>query len=170
MATEYVALLHPRAFHRENGPYSNHDITPVAAGDLSGLPMRKLATEGYTTWFVIPANLTMGTGLTLKLPVVDDGADSDDLGKVVRLGITVKVIASGTDEADLDAGAATEATLDVTLDATTGQVVIGSKALTALDSAAVGDLVAIRIRRIGTATQDTCRGRIVLLGCYILNT
>jgi hypothetical protein len=34
----------------------------------------------------------------------------------------------------------------------------------------VGGMLAIRIRRIGTHANDTCKSRVILLGCYVLNT
>jgi hypothetical protein len=170
VANEFVDVLRPRDLFRENG--LPDEIALVQTGDLFGVSMRKIATEGYTAVSRIPGSLTVGTGLTFEAMIVDDGVNSADLGKVVRLGITVKKLVGGTDDGDLDSGAATEATADVTLDATTGQVVIGSIAIAnaALDSVGAGDAFAVRLRRIGTHANDTCQGRVVLLGLQVKNT
>lgn len=174
MASEFVAALQPADLQRESSMGHEPGLQLVAApgGDLRGASLPKLASQGYTCGLVIPGSLTMGTGLTFKLPITDDGSDAADLGKVVRLGVTVKLIASGADTEDLDAAAGAEQTVDVTLDSNSGEVVIGSLAIAAanLDSAVVGSLIAVRVRRVATASQDTCNGRVVLLGVYIFNT
>lgn len=177
MASEFVARLN--GLRREiDLPNRSFDRMQCPAGDLDGywLPKIKVGStaklSGYVTSFVIPASLTMGTGLTLKLPITDDGTIATDVGKVVRLGVAVKTIVSNTDNSDLETSGGTEQTVDVTLGATSGIIVIGSLAvaLANLDSAVVGSLVALRIRRVGDATQDTAVGGVILLDPYVLNT
>ena len=172
MANEDVQQLRPRDFFRESTAGTDAALSATPTGDMHGLSLPKLDSQGYTTWFTVDAALTVGTGLTFSLPVVDDGTNSDDLGKVVRLGITVKKLVSGSDTADLDTAAATESTVDVTLDATSGEITVGSKAIAnaALDSVGAGDTAMLRIRRLGTNANDTCKGRIILLGVAIKNT
>lgn len=171
MATEYVDLLRPRDLYPENGLQVQTLVLPNAA-DVPALPLNKLANFGYTAISRIPAALTVGTGLTFTVLVTDDGSDPADLGKVVRLGITVREILTTADELDLDASAATEATADVTLDATSGQVVIGSIAIAnaALDSIGAGDYFAFRIRRLADHANDTAPGRVALVAVGIANT
>jgi hypothetical protein len=170
MANEMVAVLRPVDFTRQNGPLPVNDL--VQRFSTAGLRLLKSDAQGFTALVVINNEHTMGTGLTFQAGILDDGSDANDLGKVIRLGITVRTLASGTDEPDITAAAATEQTVDVTLDATTGQIVLGSLAIANanLDSAAVGSTILVRIRRIGTASQDTCQGTAVLTHLYIRNT
>lgn len=148
------------------------NLVNTPSGDIRGVSLPKLTDQGYSFNLLIPPNLTMGTGLTLKLPLVDDGANAADLGKVVRIGVTVKKIGGSADTEDIDTGAGTEQTVDVTLDSTTGEVAIGSLAIASanLDSAAVGDLIAVRVRRVADHANDTCKGRAILIGVFVINT
>lgn len=172
MANEYVEMLRPRDFCRESATGYDAAASIAFSNDVGCLTLPKLANQGYTAPFVVDAALTVGTGLTFVPIVTDDGTNSDDLGKVVRLGITVKRLVSGSDTFDVDTNAATEATVDVTLDATSGEHVQGSCAIAnaALDSVVVGNMAVVRIRRIGTHANDTCNGRALLAGLYIKNT
>ena len=171
MANELVAELRPRDFMRANGPLSMVDVAPI--GVLGGLRLLKSDTSGFYALIRVPANLTVGTGYTAKALVVDDGADAADPGKVIVVGATLKVLASGTDYATFasdDIG--TETTASVTLDATAGQVVEGSLAVANAnaDSVGAGSWAIVRVRRIGTNASDTCLGTAILLGVHILNT
>ena len=165
-----IMQVTPFQLARENGPPWWRDFTPV--GKMGGLPMRKLATEFYDVLVTIPADATVGTGISVHLFVTDDGADAADLGKVVKFGIAAKKIASDTDTLDLTSAGGAEQTTTVTLNAAAGVVEIGTVTIAnaALDSAGAGDLVALRVRRIGTDATDTCQGRVVLCGAYVWNT
>lgn len=171
MANELVAQLPPRAWIRETA--SGYQFSDVAAptGDLVGLRLNKLDTDGYNTVFQVPASLTVGTGVTFTLLVTDGGGTPDDLGKVVHLGITVKKLASG-ETTDLDTGAGTEQTVDVTLQSTTQEVTLATKAIANanLDSVGAGDIAAVRIRRIGSNAADTANGSVILVGVFVKNT
>jgi hypothetical protein len=114
---------------------------------------------------------TFTTGLTFTLFLVDDAQDAADLGKVVRIGITVKTVVDA-ETVDLDTAAATETTQDCTLKSTSNQILVQTVAIAnaALDSLASGQAMAIRIRRIGTHANDTCNGRALLLGVSVKNT
>lgn len=171
MATEFVESLRVADLTPLSGNYG--DNSTVQVGSLRGRRLLKSDTKGYAGSLVIPANLTMGTGLTFKALLVDDGKNAADLGLVVRLGFTVKKIAPGTDTLDIAVSAGTEQTVDVTLNATAGVAVAATLAIAAanLDSAAVGDRVLVRIRRVGTASQDTCLGEVMLADpVYVFNT
>lgn len=163
-------MLLPTMFTRENGPPWDRDV--ILSNRMIGLPMRKLATEFYHALVKIPADWTVGTGLTFTTYITDDGATASDLGLVVRIGIAVKKIVSGTDTTDSSASLDTEATSDVTLNATTKVITATDKAVAnaTLDAAGAGDTILVRIRRIGTATQDTAQGAVVLLGLNVANT
>lgn len=163
-------LLLPNAFTRENGPPWQHDY--IVSNTMIGLPMRKLATEFYTALVRIPTDWTVGTGLTFTTYLTDDGKTASDLGLVVRIGIAVKKIVSGTDTTDTSASLDTEATSDVTLDETTKTIVATDKAVAnaTLDAAGAGDTILVRVRRIGTATQDTAQGNVALLALNVANT
>jgi hypothetical protein len=170
MANERVAEIYPRDLIRLNGaPIA--EVPLVYRGVAAGIRVPKADVAGFSTLLWIPAGLTIATGFTYTLAVTDDGSDSDDLGKVVRFGVTVKNIASGTDNLTAT-GAATEATVDITLDATSGEVVFSDLAIASAsqDSVATGGLALLTIRRIGTASQDTARGAVVLLGVKVRNT
>jgi hypothetical protein len=168
MASEYEVSLRPRDFMRTNGPLTTNDLAPT--GVSAGLRLLKSDVTGYTAIFRLTST-AVGTGLTVKILVVDDGKDSADLGKVVRMGAAVKLIASGTD--DLTAtGIGTEVEGSATLDATTGQAVELSIALTQAEADGIAALGwgLLRIRRIGTAATDTCQGTAILLAVEVINT
>lgn len=171
MPNEMVAVLRPRDFYRLNGAHLD-DSCLIQRGSVGGLRLLKSDTQGFTAITAINAEHTMGTGLTLSIGVLDDGGDADDLGKVVRLGVTVKTLATGADTLAIGTSAATEQTVDVTLDATSGEIVLAALAIANanLDSAAVGSTILVRVRRIGTASQDTCQGTAVMTHLYIRNT
>lgn len=172
MALEFVDILRPRDFSRETEMGYAPGMTHAPSGDLSGLPLPKLADQGYVCVSNIPGSLTVGTGLTLKVLLVDDGKSAHDLGKVVRIGITPKRLVGGADTFDLDTNAATETTVDVTLDATSGECVVGTATIAnaALDSLLVNYLFGLRVRRIGNHANDTCQGRVILMCITISNT
>lgn len=155
---------------RENAMGVDPAACRVASGDLVGVSLNKLASQGYTSMFTIPVG-TLTTGLTFKMLLTDDGTNSLDLGKVVRLGLTVKYL-SANSTTDVDTAAGDEKTVDVTLSSTSKGVAVGSLAIVNadLDSAAVGGTVALRIRRIGDHANDTCNGRVVLLHVGALAT
>jgi hypothetical protein len=168
MASEYEVSLRPRDFNRQNGPVTVNDL--VSSGLGTGLRLLKSDTAGFTAIFRATGT-AVGTGFTVKALIVDDGKDANDLGKVVRLGVTFKALASGTD--DLTAtGVGTEIEVSGTLDATTGQVVEVSQAVTQAEADGIAALGwgLFRIRRIGTATTDTCPGNPLLLAVEIINT
>jgi len=168
MASEYEVSLRPRDFMRTNGPLTTNDLAP--SGASAGLRLLKSDVTGYTAIFRATSTV-IGTGLTVKLLVVDDGKDSNDLGKVVRLGAAVKLIASGTDDLTTT-GIGTEVEGSLTLDATTGQAVELSIALTAAEADSIAALGwgMLRVRRIGTAATDTCQGTAILLAVEVINT
>jgi hypothetical protein len=173
MANELVGQFTLANMVREQTVGYNPWARAVWVGDTAGVRLNKLDTQGYVLRGNVPGNLTMGTGLTfvfeLALPDVPD-FDSD-LGKVVRLGVTAKRIISG-ESLDMDAAAATEQTVDVTLQATAALVTVATLAIANanLDSLAVNENYAARVRRIGSAAQDTCRGSVAITLITIKNT
>ncbi len=173
MAAELVADLNIGNAFKETSVGYNPWSRAVPAGDLCGIRLHKLDTCGYIWTFTIPGSLTMGTGLTLTFTVVlpDTPDFAADVGKVVRLGVTAKRLADG-ETTDIDTAAATEQTKDITLDATAGKVDVSTLAIANanLDSAAVGDRIALRVRRIGSHANDTAAGSVVLLGIGVANT
>jgi len=171
MADEFVGSWNPADFFRESGLGYERGMATALSGDMGGLSLPKLADQGYTTIGRIPASLTVGTGLTFALILTDDGSNANDLGKVVRIGLTVKKVAND-ETTDIDTGAATESTVDITLSSTSGGLVLATKAIAnaALDSVGAGDHFLLRVRRVSSATQDTCNGRVILLGITVKNT
>jgi hypothetical protein len=173
MAAELVADLNIGNAYKETAVGYNPWARAVALGDMCGLRLHKTDANGYVWTFTIPGSLTMATGLTLTFTTcLQDVPDfAADVGKVVRLGVTFKRLADG-ETTDIDTAAATEQTKDITLDATAGKVDVATLAVAAanLDSAVVGDRVAVRVRRIGSHANDTAQGSIVLLGIGVANT
>jgi hypothetical protein len=189
MSTELVAALRPTDLQRETD-FGNDWSTALvltpgeseqtgAAGDIRGVGLNKYKTAtnlvklGYTSLFRIPANLTMGTGLTFKVYLTDDGKNSLDLGAKCYVGITTKRMAADA-TVNVDSGGGTETLASVTLSSTSGGIAIGSIAIVTANlgtSVVVGDLLLVRIRRKGTdATNDTAPGRVILLGIEVQNT
>jgi hypothetical protein len=171
MASEYVDFLRPRDFGRLNGASVN-EVDMVPRNSALGIRLLKSDSAGFSALAQIPGSLTISTGLTLAIGLVDDGADSNDPGKVIRVGVTVKKIAGGTDSYDIATNAGTEQTVDVTLNSTAGVAVQGSLAITNanLDSAGAGDTILIRLRRLGTASADTLVGPAILTFVGVKNT
>lgn len=169
MSNELVDFVRPRDLTRLNGVLTTNELMP--SNSLAGVRMTKADTSGFTFEVVIPANLTMGTGLTFVLTVVDDGSFStNDLGKAVHLGITPKVIADNTDNLDIGTAAAAETLATGVLSNTAGVVRLVPVPVTALDSAVVGSTLLVRVRRLGTDAADTCGSTIILMGIRIYNT
>jgi hypothetical protein len=185
MASEFVAHFNPTDFQRETDfgrePEMNQIVNLNAGNDLYGLSLPKyqrgnLVSYGYVTTFRVPKNLTVGTGLTFVFYLSDDGTNSADLGTGVKLGVTLLDITQGPSNFNLDVAKtelATEVTVTATLAATTGvasvtTLNIASASLPA--SLAAGDVLAMRVRRIGTNAADTCNGRVILYCVEVNNT
>lgn len=156
-----VIELGPHTLIPLNGPVSQPRL--LAMSSTAGVLLTNGDSYGFGAVRKCPYS-TLTTGLTFDLMVTDDGSDATDLGKAVVLGVTVKKLVSGTDTLDIGTDAATEATTTITLDATSGQVVTGSVAITSLDSITAGDWMLIRIRRVGSHVSDTANGPAVLVG------
>ena len=193
MASEFVATLRPQDFQRETDLGNDGSVslvlapgealgsaggTNVPSGDIRGLSLPRYLTAtnvahyGYVALFRIPASLTMGTGLTFKVYLTDDGRNAADLGLVVAVGIGLKRLAANATD-DEDVGGATEVITPCTLSTTSSGVSITSIAIATAAlpaSAAVGDLLLLRIRRVGTNSGDTCGGRAILLQVEVQNT
>ena len=167
MATTNTLLtLLPQDASPESGgnPIGGPANTPVPVGLASGLGYNKSTDSGAVWVQRLPATAALATGATFVLMVADD-VNNPGAGLVARFAVTVKKLATGTDVVTV-AGAGTETTVDLTLPATPGIVLTGTVAIVVanMDGAAASDWVLIRVRRIGTAAQDTHRGRVVLLG------
>lgn len=126
---------------------------------VSGLAFDAAADEA-AFWKV--EALSYGSGnLTLDLWWYADTATSG----VVRWGGAIAAITANTDTQDIETdGLATEATSDDTHLGTTGQRVHkDTVTISSLDSIAAGDLVFLRIRRVGSNGADTMTGDAILL-------
>jgi hypothetical protein len=161
-----------------------YNLTPQSTvyatsnGASRGLSLPKLIQaqliEYYNGMWILPTLVAVGTGLTHKLVITDDGTDANDLGKVVRIGITPFNLSTALTVVDwsLAASQGTETFANLTLGSTTGLPKILSIAIVAanLASLASGNLYGIRIRRVGDNAADTCNGRVILLGGEITDT
>lgn len=169
MANELIAQLGPRDLISEGTLGGEASMNLARSGDFQGCRFRKNSVFSQ----VVPishAN-TFTTGVTITFILVDDGTDAADLGKVIRIGVTPKRMVTG-ESTNIDVGAAAETTLDVTLQAVAGNVVVANMPIlnAALDSLATGEALGLRIRRVGNVSQDTCNNPVILLMVAIKNT
>jgi hypothetical protein len=168
-------------FRESSGGYdlSNQScLYQTANGASRGVSLQKLIQsqlkEYYNAMFILPTLVALGTGLTHRLILTDDGQNSADLGTVVRIGITPFNLSTALTVVDwsLAASQGTETFANVTLGATTGIPVIASIPIVVanLASLAAGSIYGMRIRRVGDNAADTCANRVILLGGVITDT
>lgn len=168
--TELISYVRPQDFVPEAG--FAYPPRLVQVGGLVGYAMNKLDTQGVQFEIRVPALGTpLSTGLTFQTMLVDDPNNSDP-GKVVHLGITVKLLATGADSLVIGTAGATEQLFDVTMPATSGLVILTSTAIANanLDTAVAGARLLIRVRRNGSHANDTHKGRVVLGAVSISDT
>jgi hypothetical protein len=161
MATTNTILnLRPQDAFAESG---GNPAPQIPVGLCSGLGFNKSQDSGAVWVTRLPATASLATGASMVLMLADD-VNNPDPGKVVRMAVTYKKLATGTDVLDVS-GAGTETTVDVTMPATAGVIVTAAVAIVVanMDGIAASDWCLTRVRRIGTAAQDTHRGRVVLL-------
>jgi hypothetical protein len=182
MAGEILAQFNPSDLFRESSKgydaVAQTAVYQTANGASRGLSLPKFISaqlkEYYNGQWYVPAAVALGTGLTFKFLVVDDGTDAADLGKVIQLEVTPFNLSTALSVVDwsLAASKGTVTTVNVTLGATTGLPVIGSLAIVVanLASLAAGNIFGMRLRRVGDNAADTCAGRVILLGGAITNT
>lgn len=169
MATgDRIDIVPPQRFVPEVGQPTDIRLRP--SGVFLGFPMAD-ADGGFNFLTRVPNNGTpLSTGLTFQLLLVDDPNNSD-AGKVARFGVTVKKIASGTD--DLTAtGAGTETAGNATMPSTAGVGVVLSLAVTTAnaDAPSAGDLLLVRIRRIASNAADTHKGVVLVAQVTVSDT
>lgn len=171
MAGELVANLTPADFFRETSVGYNPWSFSALVDDVRAMRLNKLDLDGYNCLSHIPGNLTMATGLTFRFALADNGELPSDLGKVVRVGITVKRMITG-ESGDIDAAAGAEQVVNVTLQATARLWTFATLAIANanLDSAVVGDAILWRIRRVGFNAADTAQSGALLLPVAVTNT
>jgi hypothetical protein len=134
-------------------------------GVMRFYPLRKKAAQGFYFDLRVNTNAVSGAavfGVTLNVILVDlEGVSSAGAGLVVRLGVTAKLLATGADVTTF-AGSDTEVAYDVTMDATTGELVLADLALlnADLEAVAAGGRLLFYVRRIGTHANDTHQGTI----------
>lgn len=167
-AATAVARISVRAMHTENGWPDLPQPTPAPKGYLSGIPLRKIDKEGYDFLITIPADAVVGTGLTFRLFLTDDG-DAAALPvtnfAAIVVGLTAKKLVGGTDTTDVATAGGAEQTSTITLSTTSGVVTVADFAVANanLDAAGAGDNLLVRLRRIGSNAADTFQGRAILL-------
>lgn len=165
---DQIDILRPADFTPEKG-LSRDPGKFLEAGGILGRPLQK--GDGWQALVRVPSGGTpLGTGLTVQVATADE-ANNSDPSKVYRLGLSFKKIASGTDNLG-SSGFGTESTADVTANATTGVATLTNIAVTTAnaDAPSAGDLLLMRIRRIGTHANDTHSGVPVLLGATVRDT
>jgi hypothetical protein len=182
MAGELIATFGVQDLYPERNQAYDDKLKTVVVGALRGVGLPRLlraqVVEKYNFSCIVPAAAVLGTGITVVLLLVDDGTDPTDLGKVVQLGVQAYNLSAAGAKVDLSGSSGAEQTFTATLSSTSLVSVQASVAIAnaQLASLAVGNLLALRIRRLGDTSvwndnlTDTCRGRPVLLGGIVTNT
>ncbi len=156
---------------------TNNGASRGACLNKFSVPGQSTATqplEYYNGLWIVPAGVALATGLTIRLILSDDGTDPSDLGKVVRIEATAYNLSTALAVVDfsLPASKGAPVAANVTLGATTGLPVIGTVAIpsASLAALATGQILGLRIRRVGDNAGDTCNGRVLILGGVITDT
>jgi hypothetical protein len=182
MAGELISGFGPQDLYPERVQGYDEKLKSVQIGALRGVGLPRLlrnqCVERYNFTCIVPAAATLSTGVTVVLQLVDDATDPRDLGKVIQLGVQAVNLSGSGAKVDLSSNSGAEQTFTATLSATSLVSVQVSVAIAnaQLASLAAGNLLALRIRRLGDTavfndnTTDTCPGRPVLLGGLIKNT
>lgn len=182
MAGELIATFGVQDLYVERNQGYDDKLKTVQIGALRGVSLPRLirasVVEKYNTNVIVAAAAALATGITVVLQLVDDGTDPADLGKVIQLGVQAFNLSASGAKVDLSGNSGAEQTFTATLSSTSLVSVQASVAIAnaQLASLAVGNLLALRIRRLGDTsvwndnTTDTCPGRPVLLGGIIKNT
>ncbi len=182
MAGELLAQFTPPDLFRESS--LGYDVVrdtavyATSSGGSRGLSFQKLIQaqlkEYYNGIFYVPAAVALGTGLTFKLLITDDGTSAADLGLVAKFEVTPFNLSTALAPVDwsLSASKGTATTGVATLQATSGMIVVLSIAIVSanLASLAATNVLGFRLRRMGDDASDTCPGRVILLGGVITNT
>ena len=102
------------------------------------LRLNKLTIDPYNCLFQIPANLTMGTGLTFTFITLPSNEYPSDLGLAIVLGVTVKTLVAGATDS-MSTGTGTEQTVTITHQSTKDEVSVTSLAIASANlNSAVG--------------------------------
>lgn len=165
--TDLLMHLRPQDAFPEAGGNPAPDVT---VGFAKGLAFNSLTDSGAVWIGRLPVTAALATGFTFQVMIAED-ANNIGVAKAVRMAITVKKLAGGTDVISA-AGAGTETGGTLTLPSTAGVVLTGTITIVIAnaDGVAAGDWVMIRVRRLGTNAADTHRGRVVLLGVDVRDT
>jgi hypothetical protein len=177
MAGELITQFGPQDLYRETSLGYSLPAQTVLVGNVRGVSFQKLIQsqlkEYYNLTVVVPAAAALATGITIVLQIVDDGQSSADLGLVARFGIQAANLSASGALVDFSSGlGAAEVAGNVTLSATSLNPVLLSIAIANanLNSLAVGNILGLRIRRIGDNAADTCANRVACLGGFVKNT
>lgn len=121
------------------------------------------ATDEAAYW-----TTTVPLGFTGTMTLVVSYIMASATTNAVVWGASVEAVTDG-DATDLDAGESldTENTATDTVPGTAGYLGQASITLTTQDSAAAGDLMRIRIRRVGSSGSDTATGDAYFLGAEL---
>ena len=177
MAGELITQFGPQDLYRETSLGYALPFVSALPGNVRGVSFQKLIQaqliEYYNLSVVVPAAAGLATGITIVFAVVDDGSNAADLGLVVRFGIRAANFSASGATVDFANGlGAAEVAANVTLSATSLNPVLCTVAIANanLNSLAAGNILGLRIRRIGDNAADTCAGRVAVLGGIVKNT
>jgi hypothetical protein len=176
MAGELIAQFNAFQLNHESSAGFNAGYQLVSAGAYRGVSLQKLIQsqlmEYYSFCCVVPAAAALATGITVVLNIVDDTTSILDPGTVLDIGVTAQNLSASGALASFTTGVGAEQTGTVTLSSTSRNPVQISIAIAnaQLSSLAVGNILGLRIRRVGDNVADTCQGRAILLSGMIKNT
>jgi hypothetical protein len=177
MAGELITQFGPQDLFRESVLGYSLPNQSCLVGGVRGVSFQKLIQaqlkEYYNLTVIVPAAAGLATGITVVLQLVDDGQNSADLGLVARFGIQAANFSAAGALVDWSAGeGAAEVAGNATLSSTSLNPVLLSIAIANanLNSIAAGNILGLRIRRIGDNAADTAPGRVVCLGGFVKNT
>lgn len=181
-AGSVLTQIQPGGLYREtsvgyDAPF-NSAVYSTSSGSSRGIRFQKLISsqllEYYSGIYYVPALIALGTGLTCKFAVTDNGADANDLGKVVRLEVTPYNLSTASAPIDysLTASKGTATAANVTLSTTSGVLATCTIAIVTanLASLAAGNWFGIRLRRVGDNAADTCLNDVLCTGGVVYDT
>ena len=164
MAGELIHQFGPYGLSRESTAGFDPGFQLVSGGAYRGVSLQKLIQsqiqEYYTFTCIVPAAATLATGITVVLNIVDDTTNAVDLGTVLDIGVTPQNLSASGAMTSFSGGTGTEVTSTITLSATSRNPVQISIAIVNanLSSLAAGNILGLRIRRLGDNVLDTCLG------------
>jgi hypothetical protein len=186
--TDRFAVLPPAVWNKEQTGFGTRAVNAPITGAGQTTPVQGLlltkASAGYNGYQVLdyigatfPTGTVFGTGITV-ITVLNDDPNNPGLGLAVRLGVSFKLVQSGTTATteDFATGFAPEQLFTVTMGSTAGVPTITNMAIAKgaasvnIDAITSSCHYLIRIRRLGDASADTHPGDVLLSNVILMDT